>query len=100
MLLDCDGPCMTILLMWFWLNFLPVRMSHEIEYGFMAEYIESVDENHEHYVKPPAGHTRPKTKLRNLWLACGPNATMLMQVGILNLPMRVSKWLVSSIGFL
>eukprot|EP00933_Yihiella_yeosuensis_P060672 TRINITY_DN63412_c0_g1_i1.p1 TRINITY_DN63412_c0_g1~~TRINITY_DN63412_c0_g1_i1.p1 ORF type:complete len:423 (+),score=58.88 TRINITY_DN63412_c0_g1_i1:120-1388(+) len=67
--------------------------------AFLAEYIKSLPENHQHYFKPPSGYRRTEnTQIMNLWAACGPNKTVLVQVGTLQLPMPVTRWLVSTLG--
>jgi len=75
-----------------------IRRFTDIEGGFLAEYIESVPEGHPSYINPPSGFKRPKTKIKNVWIACGPQHTVLLQFGALNLPFNATKWLASTVG--
>jgi len=75
-----------------------VRRFTHVDGGFMAEYIESVDESSASYVKPAPGYKRPHTQVQNVWAACGPNHTVLTQVATLQLPFPVSPWVVSKVG--
>jgi len=75
-----------------------IRRFTDVEGGFMAEYIESVPEGHPSYIAPPSGFKRPKTKIKNVWIACGPEHCVLLQFGALNLPFSATKWLASTVG--
>lgn len=75
-----------------------IRRFTDVAGGYMAEYIQSVEPGTEHYVEPKAGYKRPYTKLTNVWAACGPDHTVLIQVGKLKLPFNVSKWVVKQVG--
>jgi len=75
-----------------------VRRFSDVEGGFLAEFIESADSAHPCYRKPSAGFKRPKTQLKNVWLACGEQHSLLLQVGKVKLPFTVSRWIASTIG--
>jgi len=60
--------------------------------GFLAEYIESVPEDHPCYRAPLPGFKRPKTLLKNMWVACGPDQTVLIQVGRIDFPIAFTRW--------
>lgn len=75
-----------------------VRRFSQIEGGFLAEYIETADEEHPSYTPPPSGFKRPSTMLKNIWVAVGDSHTLLIQYGSLKLPFSLAKWLVQSIG--
>jgi hypothetical protein len=77
-----------------------IRRFTNAEGGFLAEYISSVEEGNEHYRPPASGYKRSKTKIRNIWAACGPDHTVLTQVGQLRLPFSVNEWVVSKVGAL
>jgi len=67
--------------------------------GFLAEYISTLPDTDPLHFKTPAGFRRPDTtQIMNLWLACGPKRTMMVQAGLLKLPLTATKWLISSIG--
>mmetsp|Transcript_57858 Transcript_57858/g.102807 ORF Transcript_57858/g.102807 Transcript_57858/m.102807 type:complete len:428 (-) Transcript_57858:80-1363(-) len=74
------------------------RFIHE-KGGFLAEYISTLPDSSPLYINTPAGFRRAEaTQIMNLWLACGPKRTMLVQAGMLVLPMTATKWLISTIG--
>jgi len=75
-----------------------IRRFTDTDGGFLAEYIESVPEGHPAYKPPAPGFKRPKTLLKNVWVACGPNHTVLIQSGKLELPVTVSQWWATKIG--
>jgi len=75
-----------------------IRRFTNIEGGFMAEHIQSVNDGHPGYKAPASGYTRPDTQIQNIWTACGPDHTVLMQVGSLKLPFGISRWMLSKIG--
>mmetsp|Transcript_3884 Transcript_3884/g.9403 ORF Transcript_3884/g.9403 Transcript_3884/m.9403 type:complete len:481 (-) Transcript_3884:117-1559(-) len=75
-----------------------VRRFSDPRGGFLAEYIRSADGNHPCYSPPGSGFKRPTTEVKNVWVACGENSTVLIQVGKLKLPFSATKWLASSIG--
>jgi len=75
-----------------------IRRFSDVNNGFVAEYIRTVEEDSTSYVKPASGYKRPHTQLTNIWAACGPNHTVLIQVGSLQLPFSVSPWVVSKVG--
>lgn len=66
--------------------------------GYLAEYIESAGKDHPCYKPTLSGYKRPDTKLQNIWIACGPNHTTLVQVGKVVLPFTATKWLASTVG--
>mmetsp|Transcript_94451 Transcript_94451/g.304999 ORF Transcript_94451/g.304999 Transcript_94451/m.304999 type:complete len:428 (-) Transcript_94451:53-1336(-) len=74
-----------------------VRRFSDPQGGFLAEYIESVAEDHPSWRAPPAGFKRTKVLLKNIWVACGQEQTVLLQAGKLSLPFTVSKWLASQV---
>lgn len=68
------------------------------EGGFLAEYIKSADKDHPCYVGPTPGFRRPESEIMNVWAACGPNHTILIQVGKVQLPIPVTRWVAHTIG--
>jgi hypothetical protein len=68
--------------------------------GVLVEYIQSCEPDHPDYVKPLAGYKRPVTSIKNVWVACGPDLTVLIQMGKLILPFPASKWVATTIGSL
>merc|ERR1712039_695199 len=75
-----------------------IRRFSDVEGGFLAEYIVSADKTHPSYREPPKGYKRPQVELKNLWAACGPSHTVLIQVGKLQLPFSVSRWVAGMLG--
>lgn len=75
-----------------------IRRFSDVQGGFIAEYIMTADKNHAAYREPSKGHTRPVTELKNMWVACGPKHTVLIQVGKVKLPFSVPTWLAKSVG--
>lgn len=75
-----------------------IRRFSSIEGGFLAEYIESAEEDHPSYIPPPSGFKRPNTKIKNIWVAVGESHTLLIQFGSLRTPFSLAKWLVQSLG--
>mmetsp|Transcript_1175 Transcript_1175/g.3118 ORF Transcript_1175/g.3118 Transcript_1175/m.3118 type:complete len:478 (+) Transcript_1175:69-1502(+) len=75
-----------------------VRRFSDIEGGYLAEYIESADSTHPCYKQPGSGFKRPKTELKNLWVACGEQHSLLIQVGKVKLPFTATTWLATTIG--
>jgi len=70
----------------------------DVRGGFVAEHIETVPEGHPNYRAPKVGCVRPKTLLRNVWVACGPEQTVFIQAGKLTTPFAIPSWLVSKLG--
>eukprot|EP00929_Paragymnodinium_shiwhaense_P044360 TRINITY_DN22765_c0_g1_i2.p1 TRINITY_DN22765_c0_g1~~TRINITY_DN22765_c0_g1_i2.p1 ORF type:complete len:526 (+),score=107.37 TRINITY_DN22765_c0_g1_i2:63-1580(+) len=68
--------------------------------GFIAELIQSCDEEHPCFRKPKSGHKRPQTRIKNVWTACGPEHTMMTQAGVLKLPFAITNWLASTVAAL
>jgi hypothetical protein len=66
--------------------------------GFLAEYIKSVPADHERFKEPMSGYKRPDTELKNIWVACGEENTVLIQAGTLRLPFSLGQWVVTSLG--
>jgi len=66
--------------------------------GFLVEYVTSVAPDHPSYKEPLAGYKRMQTLLKNVFVACGPDHTVLLQRGRLKLPFSVSKWVAKTIG--
>lgn len=77
-----------------------VRRFSNIEGGFLAEYIESAEEDHPSYTPPPSGYKRPSTKIQNVWVSVGSSHTLLIQFGSVRTPFNLGKWLVQSLGTL
>jgi len=75
-----------------------VRRFSDPDGGFVAEYIESVPEDHPAYSPPSSGFKRPKSLLKNVWVACGQNHTVFIQTGKLEFPLSVSQWWATKIG--
>lgn len=68
------------------------------EAGILAEHIRSVPPGHPNYKKPRHGFKAAQTELKNLWIACGSDHTLFIQVGKVRCPFALTKWLVSSVG--
>merc|ERR1712072_989907 len=66
--------------------------------GYLVEYIQSCGKEHPSYKAPKSGYKRPETLIKNVWTACGPDLTILVQVGKLVLPFPVTKWVASTVG--
>jgi len=77
-----------------------IRRFSDPEGGYLAEYIESAGNDHPCYKPTLNGYKRPDTKLQNIWIACGPKQTTLVQVGKVVLPFTATKWLASTVGSL
>lgn len=75
-----------------------IRRFSDTEGGFLAEYIQSCGKDHPCYKEPLSGYKRPETQIKNVWIACGPEHTILTQVGKLVLPFPATKWLASAVG--
>jgi len=60
--------------------------------GFVAEYIQTVPEGHPAHKAASSGYKRPKQLVKNMWVACGPNHTVLIQAGKLDLPISITQW--------
>eukprot|EP00435_Cladocopium_sp_Y103_P019940 s2443_g4.t2 len=49
--------------------------------------------------RPPIkGFKRAENDVKSIWAACGPEKTLLLQAGTVQLPIPVTKWLATSIG--
>lgn len=66
--------------------------------GFLVEYVTSVPPEHPSYKEPLKGHKRMQTLLKNVFVACGPDTTILIQRGKLKLPFTVTKWFAKILG--
>jgi hypothetical protein len=77
-----------------------VRRFVDVDGGFLAEYIASVPSDSELYRPPLPRHKRPQTTLKNIWLACGPDKTLMLQVGKVRLPFAAGPRLARTIGAL
>lgn len=75
-----------------------VRRFSDTKGGLLVEYIRSVSDAHPCHRPVGSGFKRPQTELKNVWLACGENSSVLIQVGKLKLPFSSSRWLASSLG--
>jgi len=67
------------------------------EAGIVAEHMCSVQEGNPLYSKPSRGFKRTQTKIESLWVACGPHHTLLRQTGTLELPFKLTKYLLQSL---
>lgn len=68
------------------------------EGGFLAEFASSVLPGDEHYKEPAPGHERVETEIKSVWIPCGSDNTVLIQVGRLCLPFELSEWVVRTLG--
>eukprot|EP00415_Alexandrium_ostenfeldii_P003620 UN3620 len=75
-----------------------IRRFTDAEGGFFAEHIETVPEGHPAHRDPASGYKRPRQLVKNLWVACGPSHTVLIQVGKLDLPISLTQWWATKIG--
>lgn len=75
-----------------------VRRFLDPEGGFLAEFVSSVPQDDEHHKEPVSGHKRADTELKNIWIPCGSENTVLIQVGKLRLPFKLSEWVVRTLG--
>jgi hypothetical protein len=66
--------------------------------GYMVEYVTSVAPDHPSYKEPKKGFKRMQTLLKNVFIACGPEHTVLLQRGKLKLPFSATKWVAKTIG--
>lgn len=66
--------------------------------GFLVEYVTSVAPDHPSYKEPLKGYKRMQTFLKNVFIACGPEYTVLIQRGRLKLPFSVTRWVAKTIG--
>lgn len=78
--------------------FNEIRRFSDVEGGFMAEYIQAVSEDHVSYRPPPAGFKRPKANVRNMWVACGDEHSIFIQLGKAQAPFSISSWVAKTIG--
>jgi len=75
-----------------------IRRYIDEEGGIVYESMSSLDENHPLYTKPRRGFKRTETHVKSLWVACGPDHTMLLQNGRLTLPFQCTKTLLTSLA--
>jgi len=75
-----------------------MRRFVDIEAGMLVENMTPVKKGHPDYREPAKGFKRTHTKLKNIWIACGPDRTVLLQAGSVEMPFQLSKWLVSTVG--
>jgi len=75
-----------------------IRRFTDIDGGFLVEYIVSADKTHPCYQEPEKGYKRPQNELKNVWVACGKEHTVLIQMGKVKLPVKASQWLLSAVG--
>mgnify|MGYP002803572540 FL=1 len=70
----------------------------DVEGGMLVEYIKTVEEGYDCYRPPVKGFKRAENDVKSIWAACGPEKTLLLQAGTVQLPIPVTKWLATSIG--
>jgi len=70
----------------------------DAEAGLLAEHVKSLPPDHPNYREPSPGYKPAQTELKNLWVACGDQNTMLIQVGQMQLPFKLTKSIVVRIG--
>lgn len=75
-----------------------IRRYSDLKAGILAEFIRSAGNDHPAYRVPMSGFRRPQMELKNIWMACGRNSSVLIQVGRMKLPFTATKWLASTIG--
>lgn len=75
-----------------------IRRFTDIDNGIMVEYVTSVAQDHPSYHAPEKGFKRMDTVLKNVFLACGPKHTVLIQMGRLKLPFSVTAWIAKLLG--
>mmetsp|Transcript_34715 Transcript_34715/g.77918 ORF Transcript_34715/g.77918 Transcript_34715/m.77918 type:complete len:443 (+) Transcript_34715:76-1404(+) len=75
-----------------------IRRFTDIDGGFLVEYILSADKTHPCYQEAEKGYKRPQNELKNVWVACGKQHTVLIQMGKVKLPFKASPWLLSAVG--
>eukprot|EP00913_Durusdinium_trenchii_P020620 g19366.t1 len=56
------------------------------------------DEGYDCHRPPTKGFKRAENDVKSIWAACGPDKTLLLQAGTVQLPIPVTKWLAISIG--
>lgn len=66
--------------------------------GFLVEYVTSVAPDHPSYKEPKPGFKRMQSVLKNVFVACGSNCTVLIQRGRLKLPFNTTKWVAKTLG--
>jgi hypothetical protein len=75
-----------------------IRRFSDVEGGYLVEYVTSVPKDHPSYREPQKGFKRMQTLIKNVMLACGPDYTVLLQIGKLKLPFSATKWLAKTLG--
>jgi len=70
----------------------------DVEGGLLVEYIKTVEEGEDCHRPPAKGLKRSENDVKSIWAACGPDRTLLLQAGTVQLPIPVTKWLATSIG--
>lgn len=75
-----------------------IRRFTDVEGGYLCEHVRSLRTDHPSYRQPGKGFKRLQTDLKNMFVACGPDKCVLIQVGSLKLPIAASQWLVKSLG--
>mmetsp|Transcript_4092 Transcript_4092/g.6841 ORF Transcript_4092/g.6841 Transcript_4092/m.6841 type:complete len:423 (-) Transcript_4092:109-1377(-) len=70
----------------------------DVEGGMLVEYVKTVEEGYDCHRPPIKGFKRVENDLKSIWAACGPEKTLLLQAGTVQLPIPVTKWLATSIG--
>lgn len=75
-----------------------IRRFSDADGGFLVEYATSVAEDHPSYQEPLPGYKRMQTLIKNVFVACGPESTVLIQRGRIKLGTPLSKWVAKKIG--
>jgi hypothetical protein len=66
--------------------------------GYVRERVVSLDSTHPQYRKPASGYKATKTELQNTWFACGEECTVFVQLGKLDMPFKLTGWVLKTLG--
>lgn len=66
--------------------------------GIVVESMSSVQEDNPLYFKPSRGYKRTEAYIKSVWMACGPDHTLLRQTGTLTMPFPLTKTLLSTLS--
>jgi hypothetical protein len=78
----------------------------DVKHGMLVEYIRSIDKAWSdpcvttRYVDPKPPYRRTITEVKNVWLALGERDTLLIQVNRIKVPVPMTKWLFSMLGYI
>lgn len=75
-----------------------VRRFSDVDGGYLVEYVASVAKDHPSFKEPEKGFKRMQTLIKNVIISCGPQYTVLIQIGRLKLPFPATKWLAKTLG--